>query len=86
MFEIKISKQLDKKFEKIGKKNRYLLSIIDKKISQILNNPYHFKPLKANLKGIRRVHINNHFVLTYDIDEKKKIIKLLDYEHHDKVY
>jgi len=38
------------------------------------------------LYGIYRVHIDKSFVLTYEIDEKNKTVKLLDYEHHDKIY
>jgi mRNA-degrading endonuclease RelE of RelBE toxin-antitoxin system len=33
-----------------------------------------------------RVHIGKSFVLTYEIIEGKKIVKFLDYNHHDKVY
>ncbi len=46
-----------------------------------------FKPLKGEMKGARRVHLAKSFVLVYEIDEKKnKIIRLLDYDHHDKIY
>jgi len=34
----------------------------------------------------RRVHIGKSYVLTYDILEEEKIIRLLDFSHHDKVY
>ena len=65
MYEIEISEQLDKKFAKLAKKNKKQLDIIDKKVAQILENPFHFKPLRSEMKGIRRVHIDSSFVLTY---------------------
>jgi mRNA-degrading endonuclease RelE of RelBE toxin-antitoxin system len=38
------------------------------------------------MKGARRVHIDKSFVLTYEIDEEHKVVKLLDYDHHDSIY
>jgi mRNA interferase RelE/StbE/toxin YoeB len=38
------------------------------------------------MHGARRVHIDTSFVLTYEIDEGKRVVRLLDYDHHDKIY
>lgn len=81
-----IPEYLDKKFEKLSKKDKKQLQIIDRKIEQIRKNPYHFKPLRGDMKGIRRVHIGKSFVLTYEIIESQKIVRLLDFDHHDKIY
>ena len=81
-----ISEELDSKFAKLAKKNKKQLKIIDKKIRQILKDPYHFKNLRGDMYGAYRVHIDKSFVLTYEIDEKKNVVRLLDYEHHDKIY
>ncbi len=67
-------------------KNRKQLGIINRKVEQILRDPHHFKPLRRDMHGARRVHIDTSFVLTYEIHEKEKIVKILDYEHHDKIY
>ena len=83
---LEISEKLDKQFEKLSKRNKKQLEIVNKKIQQILSNPDHFKPLKGDLHGARRVHIGKSFVLTYEIDETNKVIKLLDYAHHDDIY
>ena len=83
-YDLEISKEVDKKFEKLNKKNKKQLLIIKKKVEKILEDPYHFKPLKGDMKGSRRVHIDKSFVLVYEIEGNK--IKLLDYNHHDKVY
>jgi mRNA interferase RelE/StbE/toxin YoeB len=81
--KLEISEQLDKKLRKL---RRHTLTIIDKKVQQILKNPEHFKPLSGELHGARRVHIETHFVLTYEYKEKEQVVRLLDYDHHDKIY
>ena len=84
-YEIEISEKLQKLFNKIKKKDRLQAKILKRKIREILENPYRFKPLKGDMAGIRRVHIR-HFVLIYEILEKEKLVRLLDYDHHDNIY
>ncbi len=85
-YQLQISDELDKKFVKLTKKNKKQFEIIQKKVQQILENPHHFKPLRGDLHGARRVHIDKSFVLTYEILEKQRLIRLLDYDHHDYIY
>ncbi|MBR9692920.1 type II toxin-antitoxin system mRNA interferase toxin, RelE/StbE family [Candidatus Woesearchaeota archaeon] len=85
-YTLQISEKLDKILNKLIKKNQKQLKIINKKTKQILKNPYHFKQLSGDQHGERRVHIDTHYVLTYEIDEDNKIIRLLDFDHHDKIY
>ncbi len=85
-YELEISEEADGKFKKLTAKNRKQMEIINKKIPQILGNPYHFKPLTGDMHGSRRVHIDKSFVLTYEILENEKIVRILDYDHHDKIY
>lgn len=85
-YRLDISEKLDKTFHKLSKKDKKSLEIINKKIRQILDNPYQFKPLRNEMSGIRRVHIGKSFVLTYEILESEKTIRILDYDHHDKIY
>lgn len=85
-YELDISEELEKKFDKLAKKSKKQLLIIHKKVEEIRSNPHHFKPLRGDMKGTRRVHIDKSFVLTYEIDENDGIIRLLDYDHHDKIY
>jgi len=80
------SKLLEKKFEKLNKKDPNHFSIVVKKINSILENPKHnYKFLKHDLKGINRIHIG-HFVLIFIIDHENKIISFEDYDHHDNIY
>ena len=85
-YKLQISDALDKVFTKLAKKNKKQLQIIQKKVQEILENPYHFKPLRGDMHGARRVHFDKSFVLTYEIDEEIKVIRLLDFDHHDNIY
>lgn len=86
MYSLSTKPKLDRIFLKLSKKNPKQMVIIAKKIEQILENPLHYKPLRGDMHGSRRVHIDKSFVLTYEVDEINKIVTLLDYDHHDKVY
>jgi len=86
MYSLDTKPDVDKIFSKFSRKNPKQLQIIFRKIKHIVANPYHFKPLKGDMKGARRVHIDKSFVLTYEIDEENKIIRILDYDHHDNIY
>jgi len=86
MYDQKLSDKLIEKFHKMEKKEKKQLEIINKKVLEIRENPYRFKPLSSIMKGFRRVHIDKSFVLIYSVDEKNKIVILEDYDHHDKIY
>jgi len=85
-YVLDVSEEADRKFFKLAKKYPKRLEIINKKIAQILENPHHFKPLRGDMHGSRRVHIDGSFVLTFEVNEKEKIVRILDYDHHDKIY
>lgn len=85
-YALDISDKLERLFSKLARKDKKQLLIIHKKVEEIRDNPYHFKPLRGDMHGARRVHISKSFVLTYEIDESNKVVKLLDYEHHDNIY
>ncbi|MFA6022922.1 MAG: type II toxin-antitoxin system RelE/ParE family toxin [Candidatus Pacearchaeota archaeon] len=85
MYIIEVSELADRKFYKIAKKNKVLFEAITKKIEELKINPEHFKPLRGNMKGERRIHFG-HFVLTFEIDYLRGIVRILDFDHHDKIY
>ncbi|MBS3143168.1 type II toxin-antitoxin system mRNA interferase toxin, RelE/StbE family [Candidatus Woesearchaeota archaeon] len=85
-YKLDIPDHLDKIFLKLSKKDRKQLESIHKKINEIVVNPHHYKPLRGDMHGALRVHIHKSFVLTYEIDEKNKVVRLLDYDHHDNIY
>ena len=63
MFDIEFSKELTRKMAKIKKKNKVMFEAVINKIREIKDNPEHYKPLKYDLKGYRRVHIIKSFEL-----------------------
>ncbi|MCW3999821.1 MAG: type II toxin-antitoxin system RelE/ParE family toxin [Candidatus Bathyarchaeota archaeon] len=85
MYSLEIEEEVSKTFHKLLKKDRPQLEAIHKKISQILTDPYQFKPLKHPLEGLRRVHIGS-FVLIYQVTENPPTIQIIKYTHHDKAY
>ncbi len=86
MYKLAIKESLDKRFKKLRKKDIEMLRLIDRKVQDILAEPYRFKPLRKPLQNKRRVHVGGSFVLVYEINEKEKMITLLDFDHHDNIY
>jgi len=85
MYSLEVRESVDKTFRKLFKKDRVSFEYVTKKIEEIQENPYHFKPLKSPLNGFRRVHIGS-FVLVYSINERTKTVIIERYKHHDEVY
>ena len=86
MYQLAIKESLDKKFKKLKKKDREILALINRKVQDIQDDPYRFKPLRKPLQNKRRVHVGGSFVLIYEINEKEKMVTLLDFDHHDNIY
>lgn len=86
MYKLAVKESLDKKFKKLQKKDKEMLRFIDRKVQDILEDPYRFKTLRKPLQNKRRVHVGGSFVLIYEINEKEKIVTLFDFDHHDNIY
>jgi mRNA interferase RelE/StbE len=86
MYKLAVKEAIDRKFNKLKKKDREMLMLIDSKVKDILDDPYRFKPLKKPLQNKRRVHVGGSFVLIYEINEEERIVTLLDFDHHDNIY
>ena len=84
MYNALYSDELNKKLEKLKKREKVRFEAALKKIKEIQQNPEHYKPLRHDLKNLRRVHIDKSFVLIFKIEDS--IIKFLDLDHHDKIY
>ncbi|MEK6953865.1 MAG: type II toxin-antitoxin system mRNA interferase toxin, RelE/StbE family [Candidatus Micrarchaeota archaeon] len=85
-YSLVIGDKADRIFKKMEKKDRQRLKMVNRKVDEILQNPIHYKPLRGDLHGARRVHIDRSFVLIFEVDEKNQIVKLLDFDHHDDIY
>jgi mRNA-degrading endonuclease RelE of RelBE toxin-antitoxin system len=87
MYDLSIKPEADKIFRKLEKKDKNLLKIINKKILEIRQNPYHtYKFLRKPLQNFNRVHINSHFVLIFCIDHASRLVDIYYFAHHDKAY
>ena len=86
MYFLIIRPSLDKKLQKLIKKNRKQYEAIMKKAEEIVLNPQHYKNLRSPLQHLKEVHIDTHFVLTFSVDESTKTVILEDFDHHEKIF
>jgi YafQ family addiction module toxin component len=86
MYALYIKPELDKKLQKLYKKNRKQYEMIIKKSEEIVQNPQHYKNLRSPLQYLKEVHIDKHFVLTFSVDENVKMVTLEDFDHHKKIF
>jgi len=90
MFQYRLSEELKIKLNKLAKKDRERLKIINKKIKEIINNDSEtikrYKNLRYDLSDLKRVHIDRSFVLTFKVDLKNNFILFVDFDHHDRIY
>ncbi len=86
MYNHEIKPELQGILNKLFKRDRKLYEAIMKKIEEIIQNPHHYKPLKYDLAGERRVHIMKSFVLKFEIDEQNKAVTFIFFGHHDEAY
>ena len=86
MYSLKVRPKLDKKLSKLYQKNRKQYDIIFKKAAEILENPQHYKNLRAPLQFLKEVHIDKHFVLTFSVDENTRTVTLEDFNHHKEMF
>ncbi|HLD97315.1 MAG TPA: type II toxin-antitoxin system RelE/ParE family toxin [Candidatus Nanoarchaeia archaeon] len=85
-YSVEVAEILNKTFGKLAKKDKATFQAVNKKVAEIVDNPHHYKPLRAPLQNKRRVHISGSFVLIFKIDEERKVVQLLEFEDHDKAY
>ena len=85
MYNLEIREKTERVLKKLVKKDPVSFAYITKKIEEIRENPYHFKPLRSPMQNFRRVHIGS-YVLVYSIDEKRKAVIIERYKPHDEAY
>jgi addiction module RelE/StbE family toxin len=84
-YQVLVSHYAHQEIKKLSHKDPARFQQLMKKLKEVLENPYHFKPLHGSLHGIHRIHVGS-YVLTYEIDEKYRRIVLLHYQHHKHIY
>ncbi len=85
-YGISIHPKCLQEIKKLCNKNPVLQEALRKKMNEVAESPYHYKPLKYDLAGERRVHILKSFVLKYEIDEANKFVRFIFFGHHDDAY
>jgi YafQ family addiction module toxin component len=90
MFSFDLTDELKFIIQKLCKKDKKRVEIINKKIKQIINcddvSIEHYKNLRHDLKEFKRVHIDASFVLIFKVDIKENHILFVDFDHHDNIY
>jgi YafQ family addiction module toxin component len=90
MFSFDLTDELKFIIQKLAKKDRKRVEIINKKIKQIINcdsnSIQHYKNLRHYLKDFKRVHIDTSFVLVFKVDVYRNFILFVDFGHHDDIY
>lgn len=89
-FEYDLTDKLREILKKLSTRDWKKAEIINKKIKQVVNSDEftieHYKNLMHDLSGLKRVHINSSFVLTFQYNKTKKFILFIDFDHHDNIY
>jgi len=90
MFSFDLTDELKIKIRKLLKRDKKKVEIINKKIQAIINSTPetidHYKNLRYEQSDRKRVHIDDHFVLTFKVDKTENHILFLDFDHHDNIY
>lgn len=86
MYTPEIKPSCQRAIEKLCRKNPVLGKALENKMNEIRENPQHYKPLKYDLAGERRVHILKKFVLRFEVNEGMKTVTFLFFGHHDEAY
>jgi len=74
----------DKKFSKLTHKNTIFKKQVINKMKEIRQNPEIGEPKSHQLRGLRGLHISEHFVVVYLIF--KNLVIFINLDHHDNAY
>jgi len=90
MFNFNLTDELKFIIEKLAKKDKKRVEIINKKIKQVINSDLmsieHYKNLRYDLKDFKGVHIDSSFVLVFRVDIPNNFVLFVDFDHHDRIY
>jgi mRNA-degrading endonuclease RelE of RelBE toxin-antitoxin system len=87
MYSYEIIPSLQKKLNKLSKKDHSLYEQVLTKIEEVINSEdiEHYKNLSNVMKDKKRVHIG-HFVLVFGFIKLEQKIIFYDFDHHDNIY
>ena len=89
-FAFDLSPELKAQIFVLVKMDKKRAEALQKKIKQIVAldafEIEHFKNLRYNLSDCKRVHIDKHFVLLFQVFKKENFILFVKFWHHDHIY
>ena len=85
-WSLEVSTEFEQDYRKLCGRNAGLRRAVDAKIAQLREAALHYKPLRAPLHGVRRVHVGGSFVLLFEPDVGSSTVRLLRLAHHDEAY
>lgn len=68
----------------LKKKNPDLARSIASHLPKLEREPALGKPLRYSLRTFRHIHVEDSFVLLYEIRNQE--VHLVDFDHHDRIY
>ena len=85
-WELEVSPEFERDYRKLCSRNAAFKRVLDAKVNQLRENPLDYKPLRAPLQGVRRVHVGGSFVLLFEPFIADNTIRLPRLAHHDEAY
>ena len=85
-WSLEVSTEFEQGYRKLCGRNAGPRRAVDAMIAQLREAPLHYKPLRAPLQGVRRVHVGGLFVLLFEPDVGHSTVRLLRLAHHDETY
>jgi len=85
-YEIYVTREFEKEFRALTKKNKKLRKAILKVIDKLRDNPKFGKPLSHDLAGKWTIRVGRVYRIVYEIDEKNKRVILMTIDHRKRVY
>jgi mRNA-degrading endonuclease RelE of RelBE toxin-antitoxin system len=85
-WQLEVSPDFERDYRKLCAGNAGFRHAVDGKVIQIREDPLHYKPLRAPLQGVRRVHVAGAFVLLFEPVPARHVVRLLRLAHHDEAY
>jgi mRNA-degrading endonuclease RelE of RelBE toxin-antitoxin system len=86
MWDLRVSPEFERDYRRLCHRNAGFKRAVDSRLQQIRENPLQFKPLRAPLQGVRRVHVGGPFVLMFEPVPALQTVRLLRLAHHDEAY
>ena len=86
MYDFDLTDEFRKVLQKLAKKNPVIARAVNRKIKEIINRDSvdSYKNLMHGLKHLKRVHITDWLVMTFE--EKENIILFVNLASRDEVY